>query len=190
MSDSNVDDAPEMEIDLGEVDWSAPQCDDARNPEPAPATPPAAAEVSAPQPPILPPAFDEIVCRVEPPAVRDLVGSTFVRLLRVLDTLGNIEKALTRPSAVKVGFLFEDVKARSVALLSHVTEAVSGDPRLDPRLREVLDGMRFVIGHELTKVFQREFPRLTDDRRQPGYTRADLSRAWGLLHNCFQQTAI
>ena len=61
---------------------------------------------------------------------------------------------------------------------------------IDPRLREVLDGMRFVIGHELTKVFQREFPRLTDDRSQPGYTRADLSRAWGLLHNCFQQTAI
>jgi len=24
----------------------------------------------------------------------------------------------------------------------------------------------------------------------PAYSRADLSRAWGLLHNCFQQTAI
>jgi hypothetical protein len=190
MSDSNIDDESEMEIDLGEVDWSESQLDGGRPPEPPPATPPAAAEVNGPQHPLLPPAFDEIVGRVRPAWARELVGSTFVRLLRVLDTLGNIEKALTRPSAVRVGFLFEDVKARSAALLSHVTEAVSGNPRLDPRLRDVLDGMRFVIGHELTKVFQREFPRLTDDRSQPAYTRADLSRAWGLLHNCFQQTAI
>jgi hypothetical protein len=52
----------------------------------------------------------------------------------------------------------------------------------------VLDGMRFVLGHELTKVFNHEFPGLTDEARS--YTRADLSRAWGLLHNCLQQTAI
>jgi hypothetical protein len=179
-----------MEIDLGEVVWSAPPSDDEAAPAPPAQTPPAAEEASRTQTTPLPPAFDEIVGRVEPAAVRELVCQTFVRLLRVLDTLGAIEEALTRPSAVKVGFLFEEVKAKSVALLSHVTEAVSGDPRLDPRLREVLDGARFVIGHELTKVFQREFPRLTDDRWQPGYTRADLSRAWGLLHNCFQQTAI
>jgi hypothetical protein len=52
----------------------------------------------------------------------------------------------------------------------------------------VRDGIRFVIGHELTKVFRQEFPGLTDESRP--YTRADLSRAWGLLHNCLQQTAI
>lgn len=190
MSDSNFDDESEMEIDLGEVVWSASPLDDEPATAPPPEAPPPAAPVSRAQRPPLPPAFEEIVVRVGPAAARELVGLTFVRLLRVLDTLGAIEKALTRPSAVVVGSLFEEAKAGSVALLSHITEAVSDSPRLDPRLRGVLDGMRFVIGHELTKVFQREFPRLTDDRRQPPYSRADLSRAWGLLHNCFQQTAI
>jgi hypothetical protein len=200
MNDSNFDDESEIEIDLDDVVWSATPLDD----EPAPAPPaqtfPPAEETDGAQTPTpppafvemltLPPAFDEIVGRVEPAAARELVGLTFFRLLRVLDTLGAIEKALARPSAVFVGSLFEEAKAGSVALLSHVTGAVSDGPRLDPRLRGVLDGMRFVIGHELTKVFQREFPRLTDERPQPPYSRAELSRAWGLLHNCFQQTAI
>lgn len=126
---------------------------------------------------------------MEPEGLRELVGSTFARLLRVLDTLGVIEKALTRPQVVKVGFLFEDVRAQAASLLAHVTEAVSGDARLDHRLRDVLDGMRFVIGHELAKVFRQEFSGINAERG-PAYSRADLSRAWGLLHNCLQQTAI
>jgi hypothetical protein len=190
MNDSNFDDESEIEIDLGDVVWSATPLDEEPTPAPPPETPPPAAQVSRAQRPPLPPAFEEIVGRVEPAAARELVGLTFFRLLRVLDTLGAIEKALARPSAVVVGSLFEEAKAGSVALLSHVTKAVSDGPRLDPRLRGVLDGMRFVIGHELTKVFHREFPRLTDERPQPPYSRAELSRAWGLLHNCFQQTAI
>jgi hypothetical protein len=135
------------------------------------------------------PAIAEIVSRVEPAPLRMLVGSTFARLLRVLDTLSVIEQALTRPQAVKVGFLFEDVRSQTASLLAHITEAVSGDAQLDRDLRDVLDGMRFVIGHELTKVFRQEFSSINADGGTT-YTRADLSRAWGLLHNCLQQTAI
>lgn len=135
------------------------------------------------------PAIAEIVSRVEPAPLRELVGSTFARLLRVLDTLGVIEKALTRPQVVKVGFLFEDVRSQAASLLAHITEAVSGNARLDPNFRDVLDGMRFVIGHELAKVFRQEFSGINADGGA-AYTRADLSRAWGLLHNCLQQTAI
>jgi hypothetical protein len=135
------------------------------------------------------PAIAGIVSRVEPAPLRELVGSTFARLLRVLDTLGVIEQALTRPQAVKVGFLFEDVRAQTASLLAHITEAVSGKARPGPRLRDVLDGMRFVIGHELSKVFRQEFAGINSEAG-PVYSRADLSRAWGLLHNCLQQTAI
>jgi hypothetical protein len=134
-------------------------------------------------------AIAKIVARVEPAPLRELVGSTFARLLRVLDTLGVIEKALTRPQAVRVAFLFEDVRAQTASLLSHITETVSGDAQLDRDLRDVLDGMRFVIGHELAKVFRQEFAGINADAGA-AYSRADLSRAWGLLHNCLQQTAI
>lgn len=149
----------------------------------------AEAAVRAASAPPFHPAIAQIVARVRPDARRELVGSTFARLLRVLDTLGVIEKALTRPQAVRVAFLFEDVRAQTASLLAHITEAVSGETRPDRKLRDVLDGMRFVIGHELSKVFRQEFAGINADNG-PAYSRADLSRAWGLLHNCLQQTAI
>jgi hypothetical protein len=206
-----TEDGTEVEIDLGEIDWSAlpeaeapPACDAAPAlsaapappapvspaPEPAATTTPEAEVRDEPEQPArsFHPAFAEIASRIEHAPLRALVGSTFARLLRVLDTLGVIEKALSRPQAVKVGRPFEDVRAQSASLLAHVTAAVSGDAGLDPRVRETLDGVRFVVGHELAKVFRQEFPGINGDR--PEYSRADLSRAWGLLHNCLQQTAI
>ena len=217
VKDSIADDETEVEIDLGEIDWSALPEVEAHEADAAPAVsaaplPPApippvpassapdeaaatrpealARDSTEPPPPLsFHPAFAEIVRRVEPAPLRALVGATFARLLRVLDTLGVIEKALSRPRAVRVGRLFEDVRVQSAALLAHVNAAVSGDARLDPHLSDTLDGVRFVVGHEMTKVFRQEFPGVNGDAR-PDYTRADLSRAWGLLHNCLQQTAI
>lgn len=146
--------------------------------QPAPARPPHD----------LPHAFAEILSGRVPAHLRELVGSTFARLLKTLDTLAVIERALSQPRAVRTGLLFEEVRSQSASLLAQVTEAVSGGARLPSRVHDVLDGMRFVLGHELTKVFRHEFPGLTDESRP--YTRADLSRAYGLLHNCIQQTAI
>jgi hypothetical protein len=156
-------------------------------PAPGPAAPTATARPEEPAHG-LPPAFAEILSSRVPAHLREPVGSTFARLLGTLDTLAVIERALTQPRAVRTGHLFEDVRSQSAALLAQVTESVSGGARLPSRVRDVLDGIRFVIGHELTKVFRHEFPGLTDGSRP--YTRADLSRAWGLLHNCLQQTAI
>lgn len=209
-----------VEIDLGEMDWSTPaRWEDSPTPAPAtgpefernetpasPADAPPAPQLSAPpssappapepagptadaaQPHDLPPPFAKIIKGRVPVHLRGLVGSTFAHLLKTLDTLAVIERALTQPRAVRVGMLFEEIRSQSATLLSQVTEAVSGGVRLPSRVHDVLDGMRFVIGHELTKVFRQEFPGLTDETRV--YSRADLSRAWGLLHNCLQQTAI
>jgi len=209
VSDTTTDNEFVVEIDLGELDWSTPaRWEDSPTPAAAPApefepnaTPAPQAETQpapAPAPPAqsaparpahdLPPAFAEIVSGRVPGNLRELVGSILSRLLKALDTLSVIEGALTQPRAVRTGQLFEEVRSQSASLLSQVTEAVSGDARLPRRVHEVLDGMRFVLGHELTKVFRHEFPGLADETRP--YTRADLSRAWGLLHNCLQQTAI
>jgi hypothetical protein len=249
VKDSIADDETEVEIDLGEIDWSAlpeavessaaarttaaaaaegPDASaetcapaetvaapaesdasaEAASPAAVPAKKPAQAEVTPPAPASPKPtphapaaraeaehtqqsfhaAFAEIVRGVEHAPLRALVGSTFARLLRVLDTLARIEKALSRPQAVKVGSLFEEVRVQSASLLTHVNFALSGGG-LDPHLRDALDGVRFVIGHELTKVFRQEFPGITTDSRVD-FSRADYSRAWGLLQNCLQQTAI
>jgi hypothetical protein len=213
VSDTTTDNEFVVEFDMSELDWPTPaRWDDspthepATTPEPEPTaepephaplvsesdTPakPEAAEPTAPTQPThnLPPAFEEIVSGKVPGDLRELIGSTFARLLKTLDTLAGIERALTQPRDVHVRVLFAEVRSQSASLLSQVTEAVSGGTRLPRRIHEVLDGIRFVIGHELTKVFRQEFPGLADE--VPPYTRADLSRAWGLLHNCLQQTAI
>jgi hypothetical protein len=158
-------DTVEIEIDLGEIDWSSPPAQ------------------------LFYPAIAEIVARVKPAVKREVVGSTFARLLRALDTLGVIEVALTRPQVAKVDLLFEDVRVQASLLLAHLTEVLAGSARLGPKLRDVLDGMRFAIGHALTKVFRHEFAGINAER-VPAYSRADLSRAWGILHDCLQQTAI
>jgi hypothetical protein len=210
VSDTTADNEFVVEIDLGAPEWTTPaRWEDsptrAPAPEPefepnaAPAPPPEATpapESAAPAPEApqaspahgLPRPFAEIISGRVPAHLRGTVGSTFARLLGTLDTLAVIERALTQPRAVRTGHLFEEVQSQSAALLAQVTEAVSGSAGLPSRVRDVLDGIRFVIGHELTKVFRHEFPGLTDGSRP--YSRADLSRAWGLLHNCLQQTAI
>lgn len=217
MSDPTSDNDFAVEIDLNDLDWTTPaRWEDSPTRAPAPesepaatAAPPALAlpapaaqapESAAPRAPAqtgphdaandyaLPAPFAQIIKGRVPGNLRALVCATFGRLVKTLDTLAIIERALTQPRAVRVGPLFEDVRQQTAALLAQVTEAVSGRARLPSRVHDVLDGMRFVIGHELTKVFRQEFPGLTDEART--YTRADLSRAWGLLHNCLQQTAI
>ena len=220
MSDTTADNEFVVEIDLGELEWTTPaRWEDSPTPAPAPPPEPefefeqnATPQPPAPAPPApqaaprpapeatpepatparpaqeLPQPFAEIISGKVPGNLRGLVGSIFARLLKTLDTLSVIERALTQPRAVRTGLLFEDVRSQSASLLAQVTEAVSGGTRLPRRVHDVLDGMRFVIGHELTKVFRQEFPGLADETRP--YTRADLSRAWGLLHNCLQQTAI
>jgi hypothetical protein len=209
VSDLTADHEIEVEIDLDDLDWSTPaEWEDSPPalaavlplaPEPAttkpadrPAPPPPAATPRPPSTssaPALPPAFARVVGRAGPAPLREIVGVTFARLLRALDTLGVIEKALTRSKAVRVGLLFEEVRAQSVALLALMNEAVPGEGAPEQRARDALDGASFVIGHELTKVFRQEFPGIADEGRH-SYSRTDFSRAWGLLHNCLQQTAI
>ena len=170
----------------------APQADAAPPPvvaQPAPETPTTPEPAPSEKPTHdLPRAFAEIISGRVPGGLREMVGSIFARLLKTLDTLAVIERALTQPRAVRTGQLFEEVRSQGASLLAQVTETVSGGARLPSRVRDVLDGVRFVLGHELTKVFRHEFPGLADETRP--YTRADLSRAWGMLHNCHQQTAI
>jgi hypothetical protein len=220
VSDTTADNEFVVEIDLGDLNWTTPaRWEDSPTRAPAPEPPPdfepnaipAPAVTTTPEPQALaanaaepdepeapaeparptydiPPSFAEIVSGRVPGDLRELISATFARLLKTLDTLAAIERALTQPRDVRVGMLFEEVRAQNAALLSQVTEAVSGGARLPRRVHEVLDGIRFVIGHELTKVFRQEFPGLADESRP--YTRTDLSRAYGLLHNCLQQTAI
>ena len=220
MSDIPPSDALEVEIDLDElVSESAPPTEppcapqaetprapQAEAPRPPPAvpdcppavttTPPArlATTPAPPKPPAappslgLPPQFAKIVAKVKDGRLRALAASTLLRIMKSLDALRAVEEALTRQKVITVGALFNGVRAQATSLLAYLTETVVKDDLAD-EFREVLDGIRFVMAHEIGKVFSYEFPGLTSDGPAK-FTRAELTRAWGLLHNCLQQTAI
>jgi hypothetical protein len=156
--------------------------------QPTPPTQPAQPQ-SAPPQSALPARFGEIVARVSDGRLRALADSTLVRILKTLEALRPVEAALTRQKPVTVGALFVAVRAQATSLLAFLTESVVNDDGIGEEFRELLDGIRFVMAHEMGKVFSYEFPALTSGGPSQ-YSRAELTRAWGLLHNCLQQTAI
>jgi hypothetical protein len=184
----------------------APQAEAPRTPQAEPDRPPPtpAPAATAPAPPTpahappkppaappslgLPPPFAKIVAKVEDVRLRALAAATLLRIMKSLEGLRAVEEALTRQKVINVGALFNGVRAQATSLLAYLTETVVKDD-LDEEFREVLDGIRFVMAHEIGKVFSYEFPGLTSDGPAK-FTRAELTRAWGLLHNCLQQTAI
>lgn len=156
-------------------------------------TPPPPRPQPAPKPQpatqTLPPQFADLVARSNDLRLRTLAASTFVRILKSLEALTAVESALTLQKVITVGGLFGGVRVQATALLAHLTETVVRGDGLDEEFREVIDGIRFVVAHEMGKVFSYEFQGLTSEGTS-SYTRAELTRAWGLLHNCMQQTAI
>lgn len=183
------------EVERGEATLSSPATQIARPHASQPAQP--QAKPVAPQPAqlharpasALPPQFAELVARSGDVRLRTLAASTFVKILNSLEALRAVESALTLQKVITVGGLFGGVRAQATSLLAHLTDTVVQGDGLDEEFREVIDGIRFVVAHEMGKVFSYEFQGLTTEGPS-SYTRDELTRAWGLLHNCMQQTAI
>jgi hypothetical protein len=165
----------EIEIDLGEI--SAP-------PRSAPPEEPRPSEVGT-----LPPRFARLVDGIEQARLRSLVAHIYARHLKALGTLEAIERVLTGRGTAEVARLFDVLRNQCANLLAYITEAVASADFLDADVKDTLDGNRFVIAHEMSKVFRMDFPALTDANEAP-YSRSELTRAWGLMNNCLQQTAI
>lgn len=177
---------PRAEVERGEATFTLP----ATQTTSPPATEPAQPSAQSPsQPATLPTQFAELAARAKDVRLRSLAASTFARIQKSLEALKAVENALTLQKVITVGGLFGGVRAQATSLLAHLTETVVQGDGLDEEFREVLDGIRFVVAHEMGKIFSYEFQGLTADGPS-SYTRAELTRAWGLLHNCMQQTAI
>jgi hypothetical protein len=169
-----AEDDLEIEIDLEEIRTS---------PSPTPTSEPRPASVALPE------RFAQLVEGIEPARLRSLVTHIYARQLKALGTLEAIERILTERGVTDVARLFDMLRNQCANLLAYVTETVASADFLDEDVKDTLDGMRFVIAHEMSKVFRMNFPALTGAKGAP-YSRAELTRAWGLMHNCLQQTAI
>ena len=182
---------PPTEVERGFATLSPPSTRPSQPPAQPPSKPvaPRPAQPAARPASALPPQFAELVACAEDARLRTLATSTFVKIFNSLEALRAVENALTLQKVITVGALFGGVRAQATSLLAHLTETVVQGDGLDEEFREVIDGIRFVVAHEMGKVFSYEFQGLTAEGPS-SYTRAELTRAWGLLHNCMQQTAI
>ncbi len=168
----------EIDIDVEEIRARAAQ------PTPAPrvaaeASPQVAAGAAASE---LPPQFARVTEGIENARLRNLVTHIYARQLKALATLAAVERILSDKGAADVLRLFAVVRRQCLDLLAYLGNAFESADFLDEDVREALDGMRFVISHETAKVFRPDFGR--------PQSRAEMTRAWGLLNNCLQQTAI
>jgi hypothetical protein len=140
--------------------------------------------------PPLPSQIGALVERIEPPPLRALVSPVFNDLARLLGYMGLVESGLAGDDSLqKTGIIFRLVHEKTLALLRQLEASASSAAEFDEGVRGALDGMGFAVGHELRRVFSEEVPKLKDSRH-PLLTRAELVRAHGLLHNCFQQSII
>ena len=137
----------------------------------------------------LPPRFAQMVDGIKHDHLRSLVTRIYIRQLKALGTLKSIEGILKERGVTDVARLFDVLRNQCANLLAHITETVASADFVEVDMKDTLDGMRFVIAHEMSKVFGMDFPALTAATGTP-YSRAELTRAWGLMHNCLQQTAI
>jgi hypothetical protein len=208
------EDALEIEIALTGMDFAPTTTADARDKEVRTRVGAGAADSAVagtaelcgarPAPVELPKPFAEVVAWIASARVRELVANIYARQLRALEALAPIEKVLATSGEMRVAPLFDELRSRCASLLSYITAEVVAADFLDEEVRAALDGTRFVIAHEMGKVFRSDFFRsegvaarlartnVAGLARTNGdcVTRADVARAWGLMQNCLQQTAI
>lgn len=140
--------------------------------------------------PPLPSQIGVLIRRIEPPALQAVVSPLFNDLARLLGYMGLVEAGLAADESLqKTGIIFRLVHEKTLALLRQLETAAERVARFDEGVRETLDGMGFAVGHELRRVFREEVPKLSDSQHGR-LSRAELMRAHGLLHNCFQQSII
>ena len=144
-----------------------------------------------PLPSQMPTQIGVLVRNIEPPTLRTLVSPVFNDLARLLGYMELVESGLAADDSLqKTGIIFRLVYEKTLALVRLLEAAAGRAGRLgEDGVHEALDGMSFAIAHELRRVFKEEAPKLNDSQHGPP-SRAELVRAHGLLHNCFQQSII
>jgi hypothetical protein len=108
-------------------------------------------------------------------------------LLRYLDL---IEAGITKEGDLqKTVLIFRLIHEKSLSLIDRINALATLADTRHVTLWSALDTTGFALKHELRRVYEVE----TIGLSKPGsasYSRSDLIRAYGLLQNCFQQSAI
>ena len=131
---------------------------------------------------------NQVVQEISSPTVREVVGTVFEDLLRLLECLTLIERHLRKRNAALETFaLFEIIHDEARALVKFIDDEALTCEAMNEEVSETLDGIIFAINHDLHRIF---------DNLQGGagsnaqIALGQLFRAHDLLTNCLQQSII
>jgi hypothetical protein len=131
---------------------------------------------------------DRLVQQISSSEVREIVGTLFQNILRLLECLGLIETHLRKVDSADETFaLFQLIHDDARDLVRFIRTDALNCVGITDELADTLDGITFVINHELQRIFDRDSSGHLSD------TYAILSklyRAHDVLTNCLQQSTI
>ncbi len=131
-----------------------------------------------------------VVCEIDSPAVKDVVGVVFKDLLRLLECLSLIESHLRQIDAADETFaLFQLIHDEARALVKFIRTDALNSSALSEELIDTLDGITFVINHDLQRVFENGSGDSSADKTSH-LILSRMHRAHDVLTNCLQQSTI
>lgn len=134
--------------------------------------------------------IDRVVRQIKSPGVREIIGTVFQNLLRLLECLDLIEGHLRQVDAAEETFtLFELIHDEARSLVEFIRKDALNCEVMTEELADTLDGITFALNHDLQRVFE------TDSRGPaPDSTShlvvGKLYRSYDLLTNCLQQSTV
>lgn len=132
--------------------------------------------------------LSSILETIEPVELRVLVSNIFTRLSELLEYLDFLEGCLRSDELLpKSHLVLKFLNDKALELVGYIESTVELDESVTVALRTLLDSTNFAIKHEVGRVFDVDTDRASQTQDE---LRTELTRAHGILRNCFQQSVI
>ena len=134
--------------------------------------------------------LERIVNQIDSAEVKETVQVVFADLLRLLECLGMIEAHLRQVDSADETFaLFQLIHDDARGLVEFVRSDAINCAGITEELADTLDGITFVINHDLQRVFESDSRGPLSDKTAHVIL-SKVHRAHDVLTNCLQQSTI
>jgi hypothetical protein len=132
--------------------------------------------------------LNAIVLKIEPSSLGAVISDVFDQLIGLLDHLDLLKTCVGSDEAIlKSHLILNFVAEKAHRMATYVETDVRSEKAIAEAIRRVIDGTILAIDHEIKRALLLSIPR-NDPKIED--LRAELTRAEGLLRNCFQQSVI
>jgi hypothetical protein len=132
--------------------------------------------------------LNSVLETIEPLELRQLVSNVFTRLSELLEYLDFLEGCLRSDELLpKSHLVLKFLNDKALDLVTYIETTVELDDSVTDALRTLFDSTNFAVKHEVGRVFGSGTGSVTQPE---GELLTELTRAHGILRNCFQQSVI